>query len=71
MDRSRLALAALAVFAWCVTLASHLITRVTTTESERIEWTERRNLFLLVSSLATNTLVFTTICRVLQRRLRR
>lgn len=71
MGRFRPILALFALLTWGATLAAHLVTRLTASESERIEWTERRNLFALVSSLATNALVFATICRVLQRRLRR
>ncbi|NGM68079.1 hypothetical protein G6M89_03465 [Natronolimnobius sp. AArcel1] len=71
MTQFRLTLAALALVGWTGTIVSQLVALLATSESERIEWTERRNLFLLCSSLATNTLVFTVVCRAVQRRLRR
>ena len=68
MGRSRLALVILAVVGWGATIAAQLVAALTNTESERIEWTERRNLFLLVSSLATNTLALRAAYRLLRDR---
>ncbi|SDR02279.1 hypothetical protein [Natronobacterium texcoconense] len=59
----RSVLAALAVVGWTGTAVSQLTVLRTTEERERIEWTERRNQFLLLSSLSTNALVFATAYR--------
>ena len=67
MDRRSRMLASLAVAAWTATALAHLVVVSTTDETERIEWTERRNLCLLCASLATNTLAFTTGYRHVKR----
>ena len=69
MGRSRLALVLLAVGSWGATVAAQLVAALTADEAERIEWTERRNLFLLLSSLATNALVLRAAYRFLRARI--
>ena len=71
MSGLRRALSVLAPLCWIATAASHLVALLTAEESERIEWTERRNLFLLCSSLSTNALALTSLYRYAKRRWRR
>lgn len=66
MVRLRSVLAALACCGWTGTVASQLVALRTADETERIEWTERRNQFLLLSSLSTNVLVLSVAYRYLQ-----
>ena len=68
MDRTRLGLALSALVGWTGTIAAQLVASRTGDEAERIEWTERRNLFLLVSSLATNTLALRAAYRFFRDR---
>ena len=70
MPDTRRVLAALAACSWTATALAHLVSRTASAESDRIEWGERRNLFLLCSSLSTNALAFATLYRY-ARRLRR
>lgn len=53
----------LAVIGWTGTLLSHFIAFRTDEIDEKREWEERRNRFLLLSSLTTNTLVLSTVYR--------
>lgn len=63
MGRKRKLVVVLAVIGWTGTLLSHVIA-LRVDERERKEgWNERRNQFWLLSSLATNTLVLTTVYR--------
>ena len=55
--RVRLGLATLAVTGWLAALAAHLAARTSPDEATRERWTNRRNLFLLCSSLSMNSLV--------------
>jgi hypothetical protein len=64
------ALFVLAPLCWLATAISHLVSLLNPEQSERIEWTERRNLFLLCSSLSTNALAVTVAYRYVKRRLR-
>lgn len=66
MVRIRRVLTLAALCSWTATALAHLVATGARAESERIEWAERRNLFLLCSSLSTNALVFTTLYRRLQ-----
>lgn len=70
MSGFRRTLLFLAPLCWTATLVSHLVSVLTPEESERIEWSERRNLFLLCSSLSTNALAFATAYRYARRRWR-
>lgn len=70
MPGLRRALLFLAPLCWTAALVSHLVSVLAAEESERIEWAERRNLFLLCSSLSTNALAFATGYRYAKRRLR-
>ena len=65
MSRNRRILAVVAVFAWTATATSHLIATLAPSESDRIEWGERRTLFARCGSLSTNALVFATVYRYL------
>ncbi|WP_293032353.1 hypothetical protein [Natronococcus sp.] len=56
-------LAVIASLAWTATALAQFVAWTATEENERIEWSERRNLFLLCSSLSTNALVFRTVYR--------
>ena len=67
MGRRRRTLALLALLAWIGTALSQLAASIATEERERIEWTQRRNQFLLCSSLATNALAFSTAYALLKR----
>ena len=67
MGRRRRTLALLALLAWIGTALSQLAASIATEERERIEWTQRRNQFLLCSSLATNALAFSTAYTFLKR----
>lgn len=67
MSRFSRPLVALAVVSWTATAVAQLVAVLAAEESERIEWSERRNLFLLCSSLATNALVLTTAYRYAKR----
>lgn len=69
MSRYRGLLAVVAVLAWTAAAAAHLIATLAPSESDRIEWGERRNLFALCGSLSTNALVLVTGYRYLSRRL--
>lgn len=68
MSRLSRPLVALALGSWTATALSQLVAVLAAEERERIEWSERRNLFLLCSSLATNALVLTTAYRYAKRR---
>lgn len=61
MGRKRTALVVLAVVGWTGTLVSHLIAR--RAGNGKQSWEEHRNRFLLLSSLATNALVLSTLYR--------
>lgn len=63
MDRKRNALVVLACIGWTGTLLSHVIALHIDYADENQEWKERRNQFLLLSSLTTNTLVLSTVYR--------
>ncbi|SFB85283.1 hypothetical protein SAMN05444422_102398 [Halobiforma haloterrestris] len=63
MVRFRRLLAVLAVVGWTGTALSQLVALRADTQRERIEWTERRNRFLLLSSLSTNALTVATLYR--------
>jgi hypothetical protein len=63
MRRWRLVLAALALGGWLGALVSHLAAL----RADRELWTVRRNRFLLLSSLCTNTLAFTSVYRYARR----
>lgn len=63
MVRLRRTLAVLALVGWTGTALSQLVAARANTRRERIEWTERRNLFLLLSSLSTNALTFASLYR--------
>lgn len=65
MSRYRRILAVVAVLAWTATAITHLIATLAPSESERIEWGERRALFARCESLSTNALVFATAYRYL------
>ncbi|NKE35839.1 hypothetical protein GWG54_08395 [Natronococcus sp. JC468] len=67
MVRPRRLLPLLAALSWTATALAQLVVRTTTAERERIEWTERRNLFLLCSSLSTNALALATASRYARR----
>lgn len=68
MSRLGRILVALAFAAWSGTAVSQVVGGRASAQSERIEWTERRNLFLLCSSLSTNALAFHTLYRFLRAR---
>ncbi|WP_049927751.1 hypothetical protein [Halopiger goleimassiliensis] len=71
MGRKRRLLAALAGAFWTATGFSHVVATSAGRQSDRIEWTERRNLFLLCASLATNALAFSVAYGYLRSALRR
>ena len=60
MGRKRKVLTVLAGSFWLGTALAHLVATFAGRESDRIEWAERRNLFLLCASLTTNALAFGT-----------
>ena len=62
-SRKRKVLTVLAVFGWTGTLLSHFIALRTDERGEKQGWAERRNRFLLLSSLTTNTFVLSTVYR--------
>jgi hypothetical protein len=70
MSGLRRTLLVLVPLCWLATALSHLVTLLAPERSERIEWAERRNLFLLCSSLSTNALAATSAYRYVQRRRR-
>lgn len=63
MSRKRKILIVLTVIGWTGTLLSHVIALRTDETDEKQGWEERRNQFLLLSSLTTNTLVLSTVYR--------
>lgn len=63
MSRKRTVLIVLAAIGWIGTLLSHLVALWTDEADEKRGWEGRRNRFLLLSSLTTNTLVLTTVYR--------
>ncbi|WP_238593373.1 hypothetical protein [Natronobacterium lacisalsi] len=63
MARLRRTLVVLALVGWTGTALSQLVVLRANTQRERIEWTERRNRFLLLSSLSTNALTAATLYR--------
>ncbi|EMA27465.1 hypothetical protein [Halobiforma nitratireducens] len=67
MDRLPRLLLVLAALGWLGTALSQLAAATATQQREQIEWTERRNQFLLLSSLSTNAVVFTTLYRYIKR----
>jgi hypothetical protein len=70
MPRLRRTLSFVAPLCWTAALVSHCVSVLAAEESERIEWGERRNLFLLCSSLSTNALAAAAIYGYARRRLR-
>ncbi|ELY59950.1 hypothetical protein [Natronolimnohabitans innermongolicus] len=63
MVRVRRTLVGVALIGWSVALVSHLAALEASDEPTRTRWTNRRNRFLLVSSVAMNTTVGITAYR--------
>ena len=61
MPLKRRLLVGLALIGWMGTLLSQVAVLLATDEETARGWEERRNRFLLLASLSTNTLVFTTL----------
>lgn len=63
MSRKRRGLLVLAVIGWTGTLISQIIALRADDATEKQRWEDRRSQFLLLSSLSTNTLVWSTVYR--------
>ncbi|WP_255170949.1 hypothetical protein [Natrononativus amylolyticus] len=63
MSRFRRALALLALGGWFGAIVSHLTAGRAGTDAQHSRWAVRRNQFLLLSSICTNTLALTAAYR--------